>query len=45
MEVAQGFSNSNTKKISENDQREIKSLFCEIMGVKDLSTVDVKELY
>ena len=27
MEVAQGISNSQTKKISENDQREIRSLF------------------
>ena len=27
MEVAQGLSNANTKKVSENEQREIRGLF------------------
>jgi solute carrier family 8 (sodium/calcium exchanger) len=45
MEVAQGIINNNTKKISENEQREIKSLFMEILGTKDLGSVDVKELH
>ena len=45
MEVAQGLNNSHTKKISENEQREIKSLFMEILGTKDLQSVDVKDLH
>jgi hypothetical protein len=45
MEVAQGLNNSHTKKISENEQREIKSLFMEILGTRDLQSVDVKDLH
>jgi hypothetical protein len=45
MEVAQGISNAATKKISENDQREIRGLFSEILGTKDLQSCDVKELH
>lgn len=45
MQVAQGLSNPATKKISENDQREIRSLFTEILGTNDLASVDVKDLY
>ena len=45
MEVAQGLSNAHTKKISEADQREIRSLFMEILGTKDLASVDVKQLH
>ena len=36
MEVAQGLSNAQTKKISENDQREIRGLFQSILDTKNL---------
>lgn len=45
MEIAQGLSNAQTKKISENDQREIRGLFQQILDTKDLQSVDVKDLH
>jgi hypothetical protein len=45
MEVAQSLTNSHTRDISENDKREIRNLFMEVLDTKDLSSMDVKQLH
>jgi hypothetical protein len=44
LEVAQGINSAYTKVISEQDKNEIIKLYQEILGVKDLSKQNAKDL-